>query len=99
MTKPETVARHSGFGIDSDFGFRISSFRLILISQVFQVLLDLGPVFFGIFFAARLSEGVAVALGEGLVCAVVALLVVGGGAGEAAALDALAVAGAFVGIV
>src|SRR4051812_5952702 len=101
MTKCEGMIRRWSLRIDSDFGFGVSSvsFAVILICQILQVLLDLSAVFFGVFFAARLGDGVAVALGEGLVGAVVALLVVGGRAGKAAALDAVALAGAFVGIV
>src|SRR3954466_4829005 len=101
MTKSEGMIRHSGFGIDSDFGFRVSSFSfaVILICEILQVLLDLGAVFFGVFFVAGLGDGVAVALGEAGVLAVGGFFTIRGSAGEAAALDALAVAGAFAGIV
>src|SRR5438876_7197457 len=101
MTKSEEFFRHSGFGIDSDFGFRISAlfFGFFLIRQVLQILLDLRAIFFWIPVVARLSDRVAVALRQALVLAVAFLILTWQSSAEAAALDAIAIAGAAVGVV
>src|SRR5258705_2650216 len=101
MTKSEETFGHSDFGIDSDFWFRISSLFscLFLIRQVLQILLDLRAVFFRIRFISRLRDRIPIPQRQSLILPIALGIFIRQRRAEAAALDAVAIAGAATGIV
>src|SRR6185503_20792405 len=104
MTNDEIRRRFSSFEIRHSLVIGISDFvisfpSIFLIRQVLQILLDLRAVLLRIFVIARLRDRIAIALRQRLVLAVAVFIFARQCSREAAALDAVAIAGALIRII
>src|SRR5688500_18935409 len=75
----------------------VFSFRLFLIRQVLEVLLNLRAVLLRVLFVPRLGDGIPIALRKGLILPIGFGIFIWKSRGETAALDAVALAGAAAG--